>query len=105
MMSSKSFIFNRTIKGSTLHSIWSQPGAAVEQPLLSNCWGGKEMEEREVLKLLFISATVQEEIEVGGKKKVFTVRLEADLLNPQIKSDFQSTFNANASATRSAVQQ
>lgn len=60
--------------------MWSQPGTAVEQPLLSNCWGGEKWKKREVLKLLFISATVQEEIEVG--EKVFTVRLEADLPTP-----------------------
>lgn len=74
MMSSKSFIFNPTIKGSTLLSIWFQPGTAVEQPPLSNCWKEKKMEELEVLKLLFISAAVQEEIKV--EKNVFTDKLE-----------------------------
>lgn len=52
MMSSKSFIVNPTIKGSTLLSVWFQSGTAVEQPPLSNCWKGKKMEELEVLKLL-----------------------------------------------------
>lgn len=69
MMSSKSFIVNPTIKGSTLLSVWFQPGTAVEQPPLSNCWKGKKNGRAGSAE-----AAVQEEIEV--ERNVCTDKLE-----------------------------